>query len=99
MTVDKFQKQVYPNLGPANLAGYDGRSTGPTYRVPVGTETIIRLTNNNDLSSSMHLHGAWTRSPWDGWANDMIQPGQYKDRKSTRLNSSHSGESRMPSSA
>ena len=24
---------------------------------------------------------------------------QYRDRKSTRLNSSHSGESRMPSSA
>ena len=27
------------------------------------------------------------------------QKGHYKDRKSTRLNSSHSGESRMPSSA
>ena len=26
-------------------------------------------------------------------------PGRYGDRKSTRLNSSHSGESRMPSSA
>ena len=25
--------------------------------------------------------------------------GKYRDRKSTRLNSSHSGESRMPSSA
>ncbi|KAL9091370.1 MAG: hypothetical protein Q9159_001454 [Coniocarpon cinnabarinum] len=79
MSVDKFQQQVYPNLGPANMAGYDGRSTGPTYRVPVGSETIIRLTNNNDLTSSMHLHGAWTRSPWDGWANDTINPGQYKD--------------------
>ena len=26
-------------------------------------------------------------------------PGGHRDRKSTRLNSSHSGESRMPSSA
>ena len=30
-------------------------------------------------------------------AQDNVQPSQ--DRKSTRLNSSHSGESRMPSSA
>ena len=27
------------------------------------------------------------------------EPGERQDRKSTRLNSSHSGESRMPSSA
>ena len=54
-------------------------STGPTFRVPVGTESIVRLTNNNDLSSAMHLHGAWTRAPWDGWADDYIQPGQFKD--------------------
>ena len=26
-------------------------------------------------------------------------PAEYQDRKSTRLNSSHSGQSRMPSSA
>ena len=32
--------------------------------------------------------------------NEIILPNQAtKDRKSTRLNSSHSGESRMPSSA
>ena len=30
---------------------------------------------------------------------DSIKPASSKDRKSTRLNSSHSGESRMPSSA
>ena len=79
MSVDQFQQQVYPNLGPANLAGYNASGAGPTFRIPVGTESIVRLTNNNDLSSSMHLHGAWTRSPWDGWANDTIDPGQYKD--------------------
>ena len=30
---------------------------------------------------------------------NVVQTGKIKDRKSTRLNSSHSGESRMPSSA
>ena len=31
--------------------------------------------------------------------DDRISEKRYKDRKSTRLNSSHSGQSRMPSSA
>ena len=36
----------------------------------------------------------------DNWYNMSITKAQiHKDRKSTRLNSSHSGESRMPSSA
>ena len=30
---------------------------------------------------------------------DQLSPVYWQDRKSTRLNSSHSGESRMPSSA
>ena len=32
-------------------------------------------------------------------ASESNSDHEYKDRKSTRLNSSHSGESRMPSSA
>ena len=79
LDIDKFQQQVYPNLGPANLAGYNGRPVGPTFRIPVGTESIVRLTNNNDLSASMHLHGAWSRAPWDGWADDLLETGQFKD--------------------
>ena len=31
--------------------------------------------------------------------NFTVEQGEFVDRKSTRLNSSHSGESRMPSSA
>ena len=33
------------------------------------------------------------------WQNGIMQDEDHQDRKSTRLNSSHSGESRMPSSA
>ena len=41
--------------------------------------------------------GAYT---WQGAAFRLIDlPGTYSDRKSTRLNSSHSSQSRMPSSA
>ena len=62
MTVQQFQKQVYPDLGPVTLAGYNGTAPGPTFIVQRGSETVVRLINDNDLSSSMHLHGAWSKS-------------------------------------
>lgn len=47
--------------------------------IPKGTQTVIRYVNHGNLSSAVHLHGSYTHSPWDGWAFDEIDPGQYKD--------------------
>ncbi|KAK6851992.1 hypothetical protein PG995_012117 [Apiospora arundinis] len=74
-----FNQQVYPNLGPARLTGYDGMSPGPTFIVPRGTETVVRIMNNAQLETSVHLHGSPSRAPFDGWAPDVTQPGEYKD--------------------
>ncbi|KAK8022708.1 bilirubin oxidase [Apiospora rasikravindrae] len=74
-----FTQQVYPNLGPATLVGYDGMSPGPTFIVPRGTETVVRIMNNAELETSVHLHGSPSRAPFDGWAPDVTQPGEYKD--------------------
>ena len=43
----------------------------------------------------------YNRSHWYRWSRqfDKGNNGGSQDRKSTRLNSSHSGQSRMPSSA
>jgi len=78
-TIEAFTQQVYPNLGSAHLTGYNGTAPGPTYYVEKGTETIIRYLNKGEQTSSVHLHGSYTHSAWDGWAADEIQPGQYKD--------------------
>lgn len=78
-TIQPFQQQVYPNLGPANLVGYNGTAPGPTYYIQKGTETIIRYLNNGTKSAAVHLHGSYTHSAWDGWASDELQPGQWKD--------------------
>ncbi|KAK4508628.1 hypothetical protein PRZ48_002367 [Zasmidium cellare] len=78
-TIQPFQQQVYPNLGPANLIGYNGTAPGPTYYIPRGVETVIRYTNKGSQSSSVHLHGSYTHAAWDGWAFDELQPGQWKD--------------------
>ncbi|KAK2055541.1 multicopper oxidase [Colletotrichum caudatum] len=74
-----FKKQIYPDRGPASLVGYDGMSPGPTFMVPRGRETVVRFTNKAFLPSAVHLHGSPTRAVWDGWAEDRIFPGQYKD--------------------
>ncbi|RDW80808.1 hypothetical protein BP5796_05506 [Coleophoma crateriformis] len=74
-----FQAQVYSKLGPANLVGYDGISPGPTIRVEKGEETVVRFVNRASMANSVHLHGSNSRAPFDGWAEDITQPGQYKD--------------------
>lgn len=61
------------------MVGYDGIAPGPTFIVPSGTETVIRFVNNAVLANSVHLHGSYSRAPFDGWAEDVTEPLQYKD--------------------
>ncbi|KAI5244140.1 Cupredoxin [Aureobasidium subglaciale] len=79
VTIEPFQKQIYPDLGPANLVGYNGVSPGPTYYIKKGTQTVIRYHNNHTDDSVVHLHGSSTHTPWDGWPSDHIHYGQFKD--------------------
>jgi bilirubin oxidase len=77
--IKPFTHQVYPNLKAANLVGYDGISPGPTFIIPRGTESIVRFINNARIENSVHLHGSYSRAPFDGWAEDITRPGEYKD--------------------
>lgn len=74
-----FDQQVYPGLQPAHLVGYNGTSPGPTFLVPRGVETNVRFVNNAEKENSVHLHGSPSRAPFDGWAEDLTFPGEYKD--------------------
>nr|AAY23005.1 phenol oxidase A [Stachybotrys chartarum] len=77
--IKPFQQRIYPTLRPATLVGYDGMSPGPTFNVPRGTETVVRFINNATVENSVHLHGSPSRAPFDGWAEDVTFPGEYKD--------------------
>lgn len=79
MEIKPFNQTIYPDLGPAQLVGYDGISPGPTVIIPRGVESIVRFVNNAELENSVHLHGSPTRAPFDGWAEDITSPGEYKD--------------------
>ncbi|KAJ4346273.1 hypothetical protein N0V95_005538 [Ascochyta clinopodiicola] len=77
--VQPFEQQVYPGLKPAKLVGYDGTSPGPTFRMEKGREAVVRFKNHGSMDLSVHLHGSYSRAPFDGWAEDVTKPGQYKD--------------------
>lgn len=77
--VKPFTQQVYPGLKPARLVGYDGMSPGPTFRMEKGREAVVRFKNYGDKDLSVHLHGSYSRAPFDGWAEDVTKPQQYKD--------------------
>lgn len=77
--VKPFEQQVYPGLKPAKLVGYDGISPGPTIRTQKGREAVVRFINHGDKDLSVHLHGSYSRAPFDGWAEDVTKPDQYKD--------------------
>ncbi|KAJ1322939.1 bilirubin oxidase [Microdochium nivale] len=79
LEIKPFTKQIYPTLKAANLVGYDGIAPGPTFIVPVGTETVVRIINSAKDETSVHLHGSPSRAPFDGWAEDLTFPGQYKN--------------------
>ena len=42
-------------------------------------EIQINFYEYADRATALHLHGSYNRPVWDGWAEDLIQPGQYKD--------------------
>ncbi|RWA06493.1 hypothetical protein EKO27_g8612 [Xylaria grammica] len=58
---------------------YDGMSPGPTFIIPRGTESVVRFVNSGQRATSVHLHGSPSRAPFDGWAADTTEVGEYKD--------------------
>jgi bilirubin oxidase len=76
--VQPFFQQVYKGLKPARLVGYDGISPGPTFRMTKGREAIVRFKNHGDKDLSVHLHGSYSRAPFDGWAEDTVQDSDVR---------------------
>ncbi|KAK7185153.1 hypothetical protein DPSP01_000731 [Paraphaeosphaeria sporulosa] len=74
-----FSKQIYPDLPATPMVGYDGMAPGPTLVMQQNREAVVRFINNGPSNMSVHVHGQYNRSPFDGWASDMTSPGQYKD--------------------
>ncbi|KAH7068185.1 bilirubin oxidase [Paraphoma chrysanthemicola] len=77
--VRSLTKQIYPDLPPTHMVGYDGLQPGPTFMMRKGQEAVVRFINNGPTQVSAHVHGQYNRAPFDGWAADYAWTGQYKD--------------------
>jgi FtsP/CotA-like multicopper oxidase with cupredoxin domain len=93
-TVDFYQitqqralKEFVPGL-PTEVWGYNGLVPGPTIVAERNRQIVVRQINalppvhptrGYVPATSTHLHGAPSLPPYDGYANDLTQPGQYKD--------------------
>lgn len=51
----------------------------PQFDINNPIEAVVRFKNNGPTNSSVHVHGQYNRAPFDGWAADYADPGQYKD--------------------
>jgi FtsP/CotA-like multicopper oxidase with cupredoxin domain len=67
---------------------YNGIAPGPTLRVARGRQVKMRQVNNlprkhpilgYESWTSVHLHGNASKPQYDGYADDITWPGQYKD--------------------
>ena len=92
------------------MAHIDAGKTTCTERILFHTHKIHKIGETHDGESQMDwmaqeqergitITSAATTAFWKGYRFNIIDTPECRDRKSTRLNSSHSGESRMPSSA
>ncbi|MGX5359236.1 multicopper oxidase family protein [Kocuria sp. KH4] len=81
--------QILPRAGLTTpILGYNGIFPGPTISLDQGTKAVLRVRNQlpathaldgHVLATSTHLHGSASLPQYDGYANDVTNPGFYKD--------------------
>ena len=85
--MDVVQLEVLPGFQ-TTFWGYGGTVPGSTIVMEHGRKSKIRFVNNLPLKhptlgytpwTSVHLHGSPSLPQYDGYANDITYPGQYKD--------------------
>ncbi|RBY76910.1 multicopper oxidase family protein [Blastococcus sp. TF02-09] len=83
----QFEADVIPGFK-TTMWGYNRQFPGPTIRATRNVPIVVRQANylpdkHPTLgylpATSTHLHGAPSRPQYDGYANDLTRPGQYKD--------------------
>jgi FtsP/CotA-like multicopper oxidase with cupredoxin domain len=88
VTARETSARIIPGLGPTRMWGYNGLVPGPTIKVPRGVETVLRVRNKlpathplfgHPFDLSTHLHGSASLPQYDGYADDLTHPGDYKD--------------------
>ena len=87
VTEQRSTARIVPGLD-TPVYGYNGKVPGPTIRVNQGTRVKLRVRNQlpalhpafgHEFNTSTHLHGSASLPQFDGYADDVTHPGDYKD--------------------
>lgn len=78
IVMKKCQVDILPGLK-TDVWSYNGSIPGPTIRQNRDRLSVVRFINNLDIDTSIHLHGMASDPEYDGYAEDLISPGYYKD--------------------
>ncbi len=79
INVNKTQVNILPGRS-TEVFSYNGTIPGPTIIQRQGRQSVVRFINNSiETPTSTHLHGMASLPQYDGYAEDLIAPGQYKD--------------------
>lgn len=87
LTMQEAVTEIIPGFR-TRVWGYGGIVPGPTIDATHGRQVVVRHINLLPTAhpvlgyrpdASVHLHGSASLPQFDGYANDLIQPGQYKD--------------------
>lgn len=79
ITMKKATVEILPGLK-TEIWGYNGITPGPTIKQRKDRQSVVRFINNSvGTPTSVHLHGMASLPQYDGYAEDLTNPGQYKD--------------------
>jgi spore coat protein A, manganese oxidase len=79
ITMQRRQMQILPGYQ-TECWTYNGSVPGPTIYQRKDRQSKIRFINQlTGVPTSVHLHGMASLPQYDGYANDLTMPGQYKD--------------------
>lgn len=78
--LQKSRVEILPGLT-TEVWAYEGMIPGPTIVQVKNRKSVVRFVNNIDVSTSIHLHGMASQPQYDGYPEDLIPPGYYKDYK------------------
>ena len=75
------QRESEQEIVPGHISkiwGYQGCFPGPTIRVRRDRAAVVRHTNRLSAHTVVHLHGGVTPAESDGFAMDMVMPGESR---------------------
>ncbi|WP_009631681.1 multicopper oxidase family protein [Synechocystis sp. PCC 7509] len=79
ITMKKALVEILPKLK-TEVWAYNGITPGPTIKQNKDRRSVVRFINNSvGTPTSVHLHGMASLPQYDGYAEDLTNPGQYKD--------------------